>query len=29
MREQGKYAGVTKTKIRHAASRLIASGVAK
>jgi len=29
MREQGKYVGVTKTKIRQAASRLIASGVAK
>jgi hypothetical protein len=29
LREQGTYAGVTKTKIRRAASRLVASGVAK
>lgn len=29
MREQGTHAGVTKTKIRRAAARLIASGVAK
>lgn len=29
LREQGTNAGVTKTKIRRAASRLVASGVAK
>jgi len=29
MREQGTYAGVTKTKIRRAASRLVAGGMAK
>ncbi len=29
MREQGTYAGVTKTKIRRGASRLIAGGMAK
>ncbi|MFN7735528.1 MAG: hypothetical protein ACK52S_13115 [Pirellula sp.] len=29
MREQGTHAGVTKTKIRRAAARLIASGAAK
>jgi len=28
LREQGTYAGVTKTKIRRAASRLVAGGVA-
>jgi len=29
MREQSTHAGVTKTKIRRAAARLIASGVAR
>ena len=29
LREQGTYTGVTQTKIRRAASRLVASGVAK